>query len=163
MKTTVSTSTVFKAVILFTLLFASFLAIAIVYNKAYKMKNEAISIIEKYEGATSKTIGLINNYLYNNNYKTKGNCENGDYGVTDLNSNKLESVKSGEKYYYCISSYCATKGCQINSTDTNGNKIFFKYKLFFKFNLPFFGDIFTFSITGETKGIRLYSENQKLK
>ena len=33
---------------------------------------------------------------------------------------------------------------------------------YFKFNLPFIGDLLTFKITGETKGINYYSANQKL-
>lgn len=164
MKQTVATTTIFKAVLVFTFLFAGFLAIAIVYNRAYKMKNESISVIEKYEGATPRAIGIINNYLSNNGYTTKGNCKDGEYGVKNLNSTDIEQVtNNNEKYYYCISYYCATTSCSINSNLTpNGNKIFYKYKLFFKFNLPFLGELFTFEVTGETKGISLYSENQKL-
>ena len=74
MKQATTTSTMFKAILAFTILFAAFLAIAIVYNKAYKMKNEIISIAEKYEGFNPTAVRIVNNYLKNNGYRTTGNC-----------------------------------------------------------------------------------------
>ena len=68
----------------------------------------------------------------------------------------------GQRYYYCASYTCATRGCSITSEESNGNKIYYNVKIFFKFNLPYLGELFTFDVTGETKGIILYSEMQKL-
>ena len=48
MKNAVTTSEIFKYILLFTFLFAAFLALAITYNRVFKIKNEAISILEKY-------------------------------------------------------------------------------------------------------------------
>ena len=65
MKHTVTTSSVFKYILVFTFIFAAFLALAITYNRVYKLKNQSISIIEKYEGIVKgkKSLGLVNNYL----------------------------------------------------------------------------------------------------
>ena len=164
MKQAITTSTIFKAILAFTLLFAAFLSVAIIYNKVYKLKNQTISVIEKYEGVTTKSLGIINNYLRNSGYDTKGNCDGYDYGVSDLNKAKYEAVSSKKEYYYCLSYYCAKKGCKISDKNTpNGNLIFYKTRLFFKFNLPIFGELTTFNISGETKEIKLYDESQKIK
>lgn len=164
MKQAITTSTIFKAILAFTILFAAFLSVAIIYNKVYKLKNQTISIIEKYEGVSTKSLGIINNYLRNSGYDTTGNCEIGDYGVNDLNKTSYEKVTStSDEYYYCLNYYCSKKSCKINDTNApNGNLIFYKTRLFFKFNLPIIGELTTFNISGETKEIKLYDEKQKI-
>lgn len=168
MKSTVTTSETFKYILLFTFLFAAFLALAITYNRVFKLKNETMSIIEKYEGVSTSSLEIINNYLRNSNYNTKGQCENGDYGLKDLSSSSLEQVTNTKnKYYYCVSYYCDPDStCKVggknNKNAPNGNKIYYNVKLFYKFNLPFIGELLTFKINGETKGIKYYDENQKL-
>lgn len=159
MKQAVATTTMFKAILAFTILFSGFLAVAITYNRVYKLKNETISIIEKYEGINNKSLQIINNYLSNSGYNTKGICDEGEYGVVDLNNNDIELAIANKKYYYCLNYYCTDELCKINKS---GNEIFFKTKLFFKFNLPFLSELATFKITGDTKAIKLYNENQKL-
>lgn len=142
MKSTVETTQIFKYILLFTFLFSAFLALTITYNKVYKLKNETISIFEKYEGVTTKSLSIVNKYLKNSGYNTKGNCKTGWFGVTNLDGTSYEKVtSSSKKYYYCLSY-------------TNNQKIYYKLELFYKFNLPFVGEIITFTINGETKGIK---------
>lgn len=158
MKSTVSTTQTFKYILMFTLIFSAFIALTITYNRAYKIKNETISILEKYEGVTTKSLSLINNYLKHSNYTEKGLCEEDEYGVLSLDSTTYKLVKSNnrnEKFYYCLSNY--------KTKDENKEKIFYTVKIFYKFNLPFLGDLMTFKITGETKGIKYYNKNQELK
>jgi len=166
MKSSVTTSETFKYILIFTFLFSAFLALAITYNKVYRLKNETLLIIEKYEGISEKSLGIINNYLSNSGYNTTGNCEVDEYGIKDLNISEYERVTdTSERYYYCISYYCKDKNiCKVGSIDSfpNGNSIYYEIKLFYKFNLPFLGDLFRFKITGESKAIKLYSESQKL-
>lgn len=156
MKHTVTTSSVFKYILVFTFIFAAFLALAITYNRVYKLKNQSISIIEKYEGIVKgkKSLGLVNNYLKNSGYNIKGECLTGEYGVIDLDNPNYEIAKKNEKYYYCLSDKVVK--------NVNGDKIYYSIKLFFKFNLPFIGELFTFKITGETKEIYYYDKNQRL-
>lgn len=158
MREATGTTTTMKMALAFTLLFSAFLAIAITYNKAFKLKNETLTILEKYEGVSSKSISIINNYLKNSGYNSKGKCSSLEYGVTDLEKDTLEKVNENTNYYYCISYRCVDN-CKIN----NNNQIYYHFKLFFKFNLPYLGDITTFNIDGETKAIKLYSEEQKIK
>ena len=158
MREATGTTTSMKMAFAFTILFAAFLAIAITYNKAFKLKNEALSILEKYEGVTEKSLGIINNYLKNNGYRTKGGCTSDEFGVDSLDVSSYEKPANGKKYYYCISYYC-NSNCKINGD----NKIYYKFRLFFKFNLPFLGELTTYNINGETKPIKLYNGSQKLK
>ena len=168
MKNTVTTSEIFKYILLFTFLFAAFLALAITYNRVFKLKNETISIIEEYEGVSNISLNIINNYLNNNGYSTKGQCELNEYGIKNLDSMDPELVtNTNEKYMYCLKYYCdpdsqCRVGGESNPNAPNNNYIYYNVKLFFKFNLPFIGELFTFKISGETKGIKYYSVNQRL-
>lgn len=167
MKETVGLTTMYKIVLTFTFLFAAFLTLAITYNRVYKLKNETISIIEKYEGIyknTSKnpSLKIINNYLKNNGYDTMNTCETGEYGVVSLDETSYEPAQSGKKYYYCLSYNCYPSTNCPNNIDDNNTEIFYQVRLFFKFNLPFLGDLFTFNITGDTKAIKYYNTDQKL-
>ncbi len=155
-----SLTTLIGVLVAFTLIFAAFVCLAIVYNKAYRLKNESISILEKYEGATTKSLNIINNYLSKSGYNTKGACGVGEYGNTDLSNTTLELVTtSDKKYFYCLAENCTEGNCNLISSN---NKIYYKFKLFFKFNLPYFSDLLIFTVSGETKKIRFFDLNQKL-
>ncbi len=155
MKATISLTTLFKAMIAFILLFAAFLTLSITYNRAFRLKNEVLSIIEKYEGVTRKSLNLVNNYLTNSRYNTKSSCRMGDYGATSLTELKLVQVtnEKDKNYYYCLT----------ESVDSKNKKINYRIRVFFKFNLPILGELMTFSISGETKEIRYYSNEQRLQ
>lgn len=159
MKSTVSTTEIFKYVLLFTFLFSGFIVLTITYNKAFKLKNEGLSIAEKYEGFTQKGLTIFNNYLRNNGYAATGNCDTGEYGVSDLNNPDIEPAQSNKRYFYCLSYRCKNGNCTIND---NQNYIYYNLKIFYKFNLPIIGELITFKITGESKAIKLYREDQKL-
>ncbi len=132
-------------VVTFMLIFVSFLSLTLSYNKIFKIKNEALSFIEKYEGlkdGPSGSIQLINNYLTYNNYSTMHYCEVGDYGSKNLSSTNLEKVVNNrEKYYYCV-------GKVRSSSASNHAK--YHVKFFYKFNLPVIGDLITFDVSGQT-------------
>lgn len=167
MRESIGTTWIFSLVITFTLIFTAFLSLALVYSKAYKIKNEIVTIIEKYEGVTTNTkcttkncktndisrygsIAIINNFLKNSGYNAKGACYSSDpeikmYGVKDLDPNSsIERVQNNNKkndYYYCIS-YTKSSGRTCSVT--------FDVTVFYDFNLPVLGQIRRFSITGHT-------------
>lgn len=153
MKNTITTSETFKYMLVFTFLFAAFLALAITYNKAFKQKNEIILILEKYEGVSNKSMSIINNYLKTTNYSTVGNCESGDYGIKSLDDTSPSLANNGEQYLYCLNNKIVK--------NENGDKIYYDVKIFYKFNIPFVGDLLTFKISGETKAIKLYDESKQ--
>lgn len=137
-----------QLIIVFMFVFVAFLALSMNYSKAFKVKNETLSFIEKYEGITNDSIELINNYLSYTGYRNKGKCEEGSYGISDFNTPSFKRITKNDnnKYYYCIS--------KVKSGVSNfENRAYYKVKLFFKFNLPVVGDIFTFTIDGQTKDV----------
>lgn len=145
-----------QLVIGFMLIFVAFLALSLNYTKAFKIKNELLTIIEKREGITTGTggtIDIINNYLKSNNYHVIKSCEVNSYGVTSLDSNAIELVtNSSKKYYYCIS--------KIKSpSNSNKGEVFYKVNVFFYFNLPVIGDIFKFDVNGSTGNIVVPADN----
>ena len=146
MRESIGSTWIFMLVISFTLIFSGFLVLTLSYSKIYKMKNEMTSIIEKYNGLNDESAGIINDYLSNSNYRTKGKCsENGDIPV--YGSNTLTSTEVIEDfdtdYYYCIT-------YRVNRQ----NKTVYKITLFYDFNLPVFGQLTKFTINGETYGIK---------
>lgn len=133
-------------VMTFIVLFASFLAISINYSKAFKVKNNVVDIIEKNEGLT-KTVGTkkgsveqIYDYLKTEGYILKGQCSSGYTGF-DMNGKSTGTDKS----LYCV------KKNMIN--DTSLDKAYYSVEVFFRLDLPIFGDIFTFRVSGETMSI----------
>ena len=155
MRQAIGSTWIMQLVIVFMLIFVAFLALTINYTKAYKIKNEVTSILEKYEGPNSRengSIAIINNYLKYNGYRSVGTCEEDSFGAASLDSSTLVSVTKGDKYYYCIR--------RVNtSTQTFPNRASYELETFFKFNLPLLGDIFTFRVTGETIDINWPSDD----
>lgn len=145
-----------QLIIIFMLIFVAFLALSLNYTKAFKVKNEILTILEKREGLTSGdngSIAIINNYLLSNNYHVTKPCEMGSYGVSNLNSPVAELVTNKSKsYYYCIS--------KIKSPSSNNlGKVYYKVNIFFYFNLPVVGDIFKFDVNGTTGDIIIPADN----
>lgn len=144
MRETIASTWIYQLVIIFILMFVAFLILSLTYSKNYKTKNEIIDIIEKYEGVNQKSVQLINNYLSYTGYKVKHSCPtqpNDWLGATSLENISLTKAQVGEKYYYCLRRVI------------NSNKMYYQVKTFFKFNLPIFGDIHTFTVDGTTNDI----------
>ena len=144
----------FQIMLIFILIFASFLAIYINFNKAFKMKNEVINIIERNEGISDSNgrkkgaVQLIANYLRGNAYSGTGYCpdETGWYGVDSLEGrgiNDLEPAVLQKKYHYCVRKV-------IGYDDKNFERAYYEVIVFFKFDLPVVGNIYNFSVEGET-------------
>ena len=136
-----------QLIIIFMLIFVAFLALSLNYTKAFKVKNELLTIIEKREGLTTGSdgsIAIINNYLKANNYGVTKSCEEGSYGVSNLNNDTAEYVTSNaKKYFYCVS--------KIKSPSSNNQgKVYYRVNIFFYFNLPVLGDIFKFDVNGSS-------------
>ena len=153
MRETVGNTFIIKLIIVFTLLFSAFLALAISYNKVFKMKNEVLSIIEKYEGINDTSLNIINNYFYANGYTITSSCPDGYMGVNNFEEEAVEAV-SGEKYYFCYKeNKDRLKDGLNNDKNVNIKKKVYDVIVFYKFYLPIVGDIFTFNIKGQTKTI----------
>ena len=165
MRHTISGTWVFMLVILFTLIFAAYIALTINYSRSFKVKNEVLSLIEKNEGFTDNGVKLINNYLTQSGYKTLGSCHlQSDvvvYGAKtiDPNANAATAIEKvvdpGKKYYYCFSKY-------TNYHSYFKTRAYYKINLFFHFDLPVLGDLHTFDVEGQTSEIDATYDSKNL-
>ena len=129
MREATGTLNTFRIVIIFTLFFACFITLAITYNKIIKLKNSG--------------------------YNGHGQCDDGEYGLRDLNSIDLTQVGSNDntRYLYCLK--------MDDVTDSTGSvKIYYNVKLFYNFDIPLFGGVslMTFKINSETKRITYHQD-----
>lgn len=140
-----------QLVIVFMFIFAAFLALSINYSKAFRIKNEVLTMIEKGEGLTQNTRNMIGNYLRNNGYTMKGKCEKNSYGITikGVKNTEMELINDSnknKKYHLCVSKF--------RSVSPNfPNRAYYEVRLFFKFNLPVLGNISTFEVEGQSKDV----------
>lgn len=136
-------------VLVFIILFAVYIVLTLDYSKTIKVKNEAISIIEKYDGLNEKSISTLNNYLASSGYRTMGGCGERDdfYGATDLNASELEIAENGKKYYYCIKKYKANK-----------NNYYYQISLFYNFNINFLGVSTYYTVKGTTSSFEPHDD-----
>ena len=137
---------IFSIVIVFIVLFTSFLAISVNYSKAFKVKNGIINIIEKKEGVSDSTVAEISDYLNSVGYLVYSSCPDYVSSQSSEGAHGFEaSNTNSRKFKYCIA----------KTEDTNGNikKTYYKVTVFFRVDLPIMGEIFTFPVTGETKPI----------
>lgn len=134
---------VYQLVIIFMLIFVAFLALTMNYTRAFKIKNDMLSIVEKYEGVSSKSITILNNYLLSSGYTMTSSCRAGEYGSQDLNSNVLKPAADGQKYYYCVAKISS-------STEAKERRARYIVRIFFQFDLPVIGHLYTFEVEGNT-------------
>lgn len=152
MKDATSTTWSTQIIIIFIFIFACFLTLILSYSKAYTIKNRVLTILEKYEGVTSESAEILNNFALEHSYQTMGKCPTyieGEkwFGAIDMHG-AYEPVQQGKEYYYCLKS----------GTANNGDK-YFNVIFFFKFNLPFLGSIATYKIKGTTRTFQGIDEN----
>ncbi len=131
-----------KLMLIFLAIYISFVAVALNYAKAFRVKNSIIDIIEQNEGisdyvdnSAGSVLGQINNHLNTVSYYV--NLTN----VTSSNIN-LHCYSRG----YCIE--------EISSTGIDGSQNkYYKVTTYIKIDLPFFGLNFPIAVTGETRKI----------
>lgn len=150
MKEVIGSTWVFSLVVAFMFLFSGFLALSISYSKIFKLKNEVLVILEKYEGLTPDSHQIINNLLSSSGYKTKGDCSGWRYGQDNLQSSprNINKVQKSKTYFYCLTPEVANKSGYIH----------YEVSLFYRFNLPVLGEFTNFKITGRTKEIYSYDK-----
>ncbi len=134
MREAVGSTFLFKLMIIFIFFFASFLAIAINYSQAFRIKNSVINKLEQLEGYNENSEVEISQVITNNGY----------YRNVDCSSREEGGVSPENTKGVCI------KGLR---TGTNDEDIYYQVTTYISFNLPIVGNLFTFPVKGETKVI----------
>lgn len=144
MKESIGSTWSLQIMILFLLIFSAFLIIVLNYSRAYIVKNDVVSIVEKYEGFSEESVEIVNNYLISKGYKGSGRCPEGWRGVENLKDNVVENANGGKEYNYCF------------VEERKDDRYYTRIKVFFKFNLPAIGDILTYGVNGKTNSYKGY-------
>lgn len=129
-----------KLILIFIAIYIAFMAVALNYAKAFRVKNKIIDIIEQNEGIddyndTNGVLGDINTYLNTVSYYVS--LDN----IEASNRDNKHCYQRG----YCIEEY----SIKLNDIDSK----YYKVTTYIRINFPFFGLNFTIPIQGETRKI----------
>ena len=134
-------------VITFIVLFTGYLCLSINMNKAYKVKNEIINIIQKNNGLDENALDQIQDYMTKVGYRTTGVCtvDDGDgYSISG-------TAKTNNKAVFCVKEM-TTEYYTDNYTAAQFPKnAYYQIKVFFSVDLPVVRQFFTFGLKGSTK------------
>ena len=139
-----------KLMLIFLAIYIAFIAVALNYAKAFRVKNKIIDIIEQSEGISKidynntnegSVIGNINEYLNNVSYNVN---------LTDINNN--DNVHCYDRGYCCYDGgYCIEEYAGLSNDGVTSK--YYKVTTYININFPFFNLNFNIPITGETRKI----------
>ena len=186
MRESIGAGSIFSIVVVFIVLFTSYLAISVNYAKAFKIKNHIVTMIENDEGYTSggtnSTGSRINNYLTTEGYQAHGQVPcNGNYndsGGTEFTM--VGCIKGNSNGNACSGKSATAKvDCEVaifktsnySNTDIDANnptcvgsnrccatRAYYRVITFFEINIPIIHNVTTFPVRGESKTIYPYAE-----
>ncbi len=160
-----------QIIIIFLIIVNSYLAFTVNYTKAFRVKNQIISIIEKNEGLTDQARKEIEEYMdkvsYSASYMNSCSSLSRDASQGEGKEWKSMTHQGGAKtsiYCYAINKQDATGGVDEGTTYAGS---YYSVATFVDINIPilktFFGEIATkFAIKGETKMIYSSGNNSEL-
>lgn len=134
-----------KLMLIFLAIYIAFIAVALNYAKAFRVKNKIIDIIEQSEGISEidynntnegSVIGNINTYLSSVSYYVN---------LTNIENRNIDNVHCYERGY-CIEEYPGPVNDGVTSK-------YYKVTTYININFPFFNLNFNIPITGETRKI----------
>ena len=132
-----------KLMLIFLAIYIAFIAVALNYAKAFRVKNRIIDIIEQNEGIDSyndtkegSVIGDINSYLNTVSYYVN---------LANIKNNNTENINCYDRGY-CIEETSGPIKDGITSK-------YYKVTTYININFPFFKLNFNIPITGETRKI----------
>lgn len=146
-------------VITFIVLFTGYMCLSINTNKAYKVKNEIINIIQKNNGFDENALAQIQDYMIKVGYRTTGDCNRNE---ADLDRDYAGYSISGsnqddEHAVFCIRATTTeyeTSGDYKDYIKSQFPKsTYYQIKVFFAIDLPVVRHFFTFGLKGSTKKI----------
>lgn len=157
MRESIGGSWIFGMVALFIALFSGFIAYSVSYTKAFKVKNEIINLIEKYEGYTSSTSANVSELSEAELLKDKS-VEAQSYAVImKVGYNPVDVECKADAGKNMTGGYCVKKVC---TGEGSKGKIYYKITTYIKVRLPVLNIMLKVPITGETKS--LYYESSQV-
>lgn len=168
MKEALGGISLFQIVIVFILLFTAVMCLTINHSKAFAVKDEIITIIEKENLSSSnnassgilsdQVINDILDYLNESGYRITDECPDTTWVGYDrtgniVNDNASFCIKANnvaDAYYKDIQEKCKGNKCTVTSGDYP-NMYYYEIVLFYQLDIPIIGDAWNFRIYGSTK------------
>lgn len=122
-----------KIILIFLFVYVAFMAVALNYAKAFRIKNQIINIIEQYEGYNDK--------IAENGLSSKEEILT---YIERMGYNVSLTFDNNEQNRVCENGYCITKKCNFKGT-------YYLVETFVHLELPFFSIDVTVPISGETR------------
>lgn len=153
MRNSIGGAWILMIVIVFMSILIAYIAISINYSNAYKLKSAMVTKLEQYDGLNNTSLNELEQIIRASGYRQTGSCirdgNNTYFGVLDGRITKNPRTKQ---------SYCIYRD-KRNATDGSEDKYYYEITVFFGFNLPVLGDIYTFRVGGETGPIYYPNDN----
>ncbi len=153
MKEAIGSTWLIGIVITFIAIFSGFLAYSISYTKAFRVKNEVISIIEKNEGFSKTSLKgteVDNESKLKDDKSTEGKAyrfiKSVGYNYSQNYSCTEGTLQLGG---YCLAKYCPGNG--------EGERVYYKVTTFIALKIPVLNIGINLPISGETRA--LYNDN----
>ena len=134
-------------VITFIVVFSGYICLSINMNKAYKVKNQIINIIQKNNGLNGDALDQIQEYMTKVGYRTTGKCNDTDGSGFSINSDGPTENNT----VFCAKEMRTSYYNDFDVTPQFPEAAYYQIKVFFAVDLPLFRDIFVFQISGSTK------------
>lgn len=139
-----------KLMLVFIVIYITFMGVAINYAKVFRVKNNVINILEQYQfnisddNERSTMSRVIDDYLMNVPYnigEASKRSVKSDCGGLELGASNNEKMLT-------------SRGVCIQKSSVSGSSnVYYKVTAYIAIDFPFFGLSFTFPISGETKTI----------
>lgn len=153
MRESIGGAWIFMIVIVFMSILIAYIAISINYSTAYRLKSAMVTKLEEYDGLNNTSINELEQMISSYGYRQTGYCRSDDgnkyFGV--LNGHITENPTKKQNYCIYRDKRDATGGSEA--------KYYYEITVFFGFNLPVLGDIYTFKVGGETGPIYYPNDN----
>ena len=143
MRESIGGTWLFQIVIVFVLLFASYICLSINHSKAFGIKNQIILELQRNGEYNSQTQANIAKLLKASGYRTSGKCEAGYEGY-DRDAKKLTSTNSSNAVF-CL------KRVELQKIYPEYPvSYYYKVVVFYQLDLPVLSSVMSFKVLGDT-------------
>lgn len=165
MKEAIGGTWLFGIVITFIVFFTTFISFSTNYSRAFNVKDEVLTIIERYKGVNKTSVSKINKRLSKLGYTGDGKCA--DSGESNYESDNysywlgfkhssLSGIENSKNSNYCVRRYLISSA--NNGPVGHPTAAYYQVVVFFKLDWPVVGDVFEVRVEGETAVIHSFKD-----
>ena len=141
--------------VIFIMLFTGYMCFSINMNKAHKVKNEIIAVMQKHNGLNEEALYEIQAYMSKVAYRTNAKCGEGEKGFSSAGT----SITS-DRALFCVKPKIITDYSTggVSSMGQFPDVAYYEIKVFFSVDIPVINKFLVFQVKGSTKKM-YYPEN----